>query len=83
MSYYTFSHTGRIRWIGCVERNQQGNTQAGDKVIGLEGVEDCLVYRESEKALVARLSKEQSKQLNHRMRRARIRGPAERMIQID
>jgi hypothetical protein len=62
------------------KRYQQGNIEVGDKVIGLEGVEDHLLYRESNKTLFARLCTKQSKQLKYQMRRAKVSGPTERKI---
>lgn len=73
----TTSDTGKIRWIGYVEGHQQGKIQVGDKVIGLAGVEDHLVYRESEKALVVRLSTKQSTQSEDQMRMAKVKGSDE------
>jgi hypothetical protein len=72
----------QIRWIGYVG-HQQGKIQVGDKAIVLAGVQDNMVYRESEKALIARLSTEQSTQLEHQIRMAKARGPTKRTTQVD
>jgi hypothetical protein len=49
-----------FRCLGYVSGQQQGQLQEGDTVVHVHGVRDHLVYRRSAKALVARLSTEQS-----------------------
>jgi hypothetical protein len=51
------------RWLGYVKGQQQGKIRAGDKIVRVDGMKDCVVYRHSEKALIARLPEDQSQEL--------------------
>lgn len=42
---------------------QQGKIQASDEVVNLEGMQEHVVYRASERALIARLPDDQSQHL--------------------
>jgi hypothetical protein len=53
-------HNVHFHCLGYVSGQQQGQLQEGDSVVHIHGVRDHLVYRRSAKALVARLSTQQS-----------------------